>query len=284
MRSNRGDQTQQVFQRCTQAVMHNAPPMHGCLYYSPRVNTLRAYCAPSVLFVLWSCLPLPPPFQLRARLRPVSCGLGSAQPSCFEHVCRAYLLQISEVSRRLMALHSVLGGGNDIDTVWMVVREPLLLAADPSDLMRRLMAMRVRMDPWAPGVALCLEQQGQGGCWVMRDGVLNLECQTNGLCKACASQWLSGDPHVLPTRLSRPSVIHAIQVCAFPLYYYSNLTAHTPGLPTIWFFLQQTLHHGSWRPLAQAWMSSRWLRPTRGCCCCRDRCGTTWSCLGNSWR
>ena len=43
-----------------------------------------------------------------------------------------------------MALHSVLGGGDDIDTVWMVVREPQLLAADPTDLMRRLMAMRVR--------------------------------------------------------------------------------------------------------------------------------------------
>ena len=43
-----------------------------------------------------------------------------------------------------MSLHAVLGGGSDIDTVWMVTREPLLLAADPSDLMRRLMAMRVR--------------------------------------------------------------------------------------------------------------------------------------------
>lgn len=43
-----------------------------------------------------------------------------------------------------MALHSIMGGGADIDTVWMVVREPALLAADPSDLMRRLMAMRVR--------------------------------------------------------------------------------------------------------------------------------------------
>jgi len=52
--------------------------------------------------------------------------------------------EISEVSRRLVALHSVLGGGDDIDTVWMVVREPQLLTADPSDLMRRLMAMRVR--------------------------------------------------------------------------------------------------------------------------------------------
>jgi hypothetical protein len=42
-----------------------------------------------------------------------------------------------------MALHSVLGGGDDVDTVWMVVREPQLLVADPSDLMRRLMAMKV---------------------------------------------------------------------------------------------------------------------------------------------
>ncbi|KAI8466629.1 MAG: hypothetical protein J3K34DRAFT_433240 [Monoraphidium minutum] len=51
--------------------------------------------------------------------------------------------EITEVSRRLVALHSVLGGGEDVDTVWMVVREPQLLAADPSDLMRRLMAMKI---------------------------------------------------------------------------------------------------------------------------------------------
>ncbi|GBF98592.1 hypothetical protein Rsub_11317 [Raphidocelis subcapitata] len=51
--------------------------------------------------------------------------------------------EVMEVSRRLVALHAVLGGGDDIDTVWMVVREPRLLAADPSELMRRLMAMRL---------------------------------------------------------------------------------------------------------------------------------------------
>jgi hypothetical protein len=71
------------------------------------------------------------------------------------------------VSRRLVALHSVLGGGEDIDTVWMVVREPELLAADPNDLMRRLMAMRVGArgaGRWAgKGVSACWQGDREGG-------------------------------------------------------------------------------------------------------------------------
>lgn len=78
--------------------------------------------------------------------------------------------EITEVSRRLVALHSILGGGDDIDTVWMVVREPQLLAANPSDLMRRLMAMRLASSGSGLDVAKVAEAQPallllQGAAW-----------------------------------------------------------------------------------------------------------------------
>jgi hypothetical protein len=37
---------------------------------------------------------------------------------------------VREVSRRLLALHQLLGAREDVDVVWMVVREPGLLSAD----------------------------------------------------------------------------------------------------------------------------------------------------------
>lgn len=39
-------------------------------------------------------------------------------------------MQVREVSRRLLALQQLLGGREDVDVVWMVVREPQLLSAD----------------------------------------------------------------------------------------------------------------------------------------------------------
>jgi hypothetical protein len=52
--------------------------------------------------------------------------------------------QIAGVSRRLLELHALLGGGGDVDVIWMVTREPQLLTASRHQLMSRLMAMRVR--------------------------------------------------------------------------------------------------------------------------------------------
>jgi hypothetical protein len=52
-------------------------------------------------------------------------------------------LQIAAVSQRLLELHELLGAGNDVDVIWMVIREPLLLTASRNQLMSRLMAMRV---------------------------------------------------------------------------------------------------------------------------------------------
>lgn len=78
--------------------------------------------------------------------------------------------EIEAVSARLVALHALLGGGDDIDTVWMVVREPLLLAADPNDLMRRLMAMRLASAGTGLDVARVAEAQPgllllEGAAW-----------------------------------------------------------------------------------------------------------------------
>ncbi|WIA21190.1 hypothetical protein OEZ85_000439 [Tetradesmus obliquus] len=51
--------------------------------------------------------------------------------------------EIAGVSRRLLELHALLGGGADVDVVWMVTREPQLLAASRQQLLSRLMAMRL---------------------------------------------------------------------------------------------------------------------------------------------
>jgi len=52
-------------------------------------------------------------------------------------------LQIRAISQRLLELHALLGGGGDIDVIWMVTREPTLLTASKHQLMSRLMAMKV---------------------------------------------------------------------------------------------------------------------------------------------
>jgi hypothetical protein len=52
-------------------------------------------------------------------------------------------VQIAGVSRRLLELHALLGGGADVDVIWMVTREPQLLTTSRHQLMSRLMAMRV---------------------------------------------------------------------------------------------------------------------------------------------
>lgn len=58
-------------------------------------------------------------------------------------VCRA--LQVRAVSARLLELHALLGGGADIDVIWMVTREPTLLTASKHQLISRLMAMKVSL-------------------------------------------------------------------------------------------------------------------------------------------
>jgi hypothetical protein len=72
--------------------------------------------------------------------------LTTTPAACF---CCCPAPQIAGVSRRLLELHALLGGGGDVDVVWMVTREPQLLTASRHQLMSRLMAMRVR---------------GEGGC------------------------------------------------------------------------------------------------------------------------
>ncbi|GAB4821396.1 hypothetical protein N2152v2_008442 [Parachlorella kessleri] len=61
----------------------------------------------------------------------------------FEDAGASTLPQVREVSRRLLALHQILGARSDLDIAWMVMREPALLSADFRSIMRRLLDMRV---------------------------------------------------------------------------------------------------------------------------------------------
>ncbi|KIZ07410.1 hypothetical protein MNEG_0546 [Monoraphidium neglectum] len=103
--------------------------------------------------------------------------------------------EITEVSRRLMALHSVLGGGDDVDTVWMVVREPQLLVADPSDLMRRLMAMKIASAGTGLDVVKVAEAQPgllllQGAVWEDLDSLREqLASWEHGLASDTDPEW-----------------------------------------------------------------------------------------------
>jgi len=50
--------------------------------------------------------------------------------------------QVTQVSQRIVDLHQLLGGKDDIDVVWMVEREPGLLTSDIGNLTRRLVELR----------------------------------------------------------------------------------------------------------------------------------------------
>jgi hypothetical protein len=52
-------------------------------------------------------------------------------------------VQVLDVSRRLVQLRWALGGGEGLDVVWMVTREPGLLALDQGDLLARLLRLRL---------------------------------------------------------------------------------------------------------------------------------------------
>lgn len=49
---------------------------------------------------------------------------------------------ITDISRRIIALHQLLGGKDDIDIVWMIERAPGLLTADFRNITRRLLELR----------------------------------------------------------------------------------------------------------------------------------------------
>lgn len=103
--------------------------------------------------------------------------------------------EITEVSRRLVALHSALGGGGDVDPVWMVVREPRLLAADPNDIMRRLMAMRLAS--MGSGVDVVKVAEAQPGLLLLQGAVWDdvealreqLESWEHGLASDSDPEW-----------------------------------------------------------------------------------------------
>ena len=53
--------------------------------------------------------------------------------------------RVAMLSQRLMLLAQVLGAGDDIDIVFMIVREPKLLTADPNAITRRLFQLRIAL-------------------------------------------------------------------------------------------------------------------------------------------
>lgn len=63
----------------------------------------------------------------------------------FVHLPVFCSIQVRAVSARLLELHALLGGGADIDVIWMVTREPTLLTASKHQLISRLMAMKVSL-------------------------------------------------------------------------------------------------------------------------------------------
>jgi hypothetical protein len=67
--------------------------------------------------------------------------------------------QVAALSRRIGALRALLGGKDDIDVVWMVVRRPELLTADLRDLARRLLGLRTSRAAEGLDVAKLAEAQ-----------------------------------------------------------------------------------------------------------------------------
>lgn len=103
-------------------------------------------------------------------------------------------LQIAAVSQRLLELHELLGAGNDVDVIWMVIREPLLLTASRHQLMSRLMAMRVSQN-WS------LNQAHQGG-------VRCCACSLRGL--GGRQEILRGCARVLVSPVAQPCFCQAV--------------------------------------------------------------------------
>ncbi|KAL0031970.1 hypothetical protein WJX79_009484 [Trebouxia sp. C0005] len=65
--------------------------------------------------------------------------------------------QVAEASRRLIQLQQLLGFQEDVDVVWMLVREPGLLTADMGQLTARLMTMRLAAENTSVNVAKIVE-------------------------------------------------------------------------------------------------------------------------------
>lgn len=70
---------------------------------------------------------------------------------------------MSAVSARLVTLHGVLGGQDDIDVIWMVVREPGLLTAEVDQLLGRLLQMKLAAAGSNVDVVKVSERAGRGG-------------------------------------------------------------------------------------------------------------------------
>ncbi|KAI3424841.1 hypothetical protein D9Q98_008227 [Chlorella vulgaris] len=105
--------------------------------------------------------------------------------------------EVAAVSRRILALQQLLGGGGEgrVDVVWMLVREPRLLSADFRSIMQRLLDMKVADGSEGLDLLQLLEQQPalllQQSADVSSDETAEerLQAWQHGLVSDNASEW-----------------------------------------------------------------------------------------------
>lgn len=104
---------------------------------------------------------------------------------------------VREVSRRLVALRVLLGGREDVDVVWMVTREPGLLAADFDQLTSRLLDMRLAAASAGLDVAKVRDREAGSSsvCECGCEEVIGQQCgvgRDDGCCMhgwECCARW-----------------------------------------------------------------------------------------------
>ncbi|PSC73793.1 DEAD DEAH box helicase [Micractinium conductrix] len=105
---------------------------------------------------------------------------------------------VAAVSRRILALKQLLGGGK-VDVVWMLVREPRLLSADFRSIMQRLFDMKLADGSEGLDVVALVEQQpalllaaapaGGGGGGDDETAEQRLQAWQHGLVSDGAAEW-----------------------------------------------------------------------------------------------
>ncbi|EFN53095.1 hypothetical protein CHLNCDRAFT_137419 [Chlorella variabilis] len=105
--------------------------------------------------------------------------------------------EVAAVSRRILALQQLLGGGGEggVDVVWMVVREPRLLSADFRSIMQRMFDMKVAEGSEGLDVLQLVAQQPalllQEGAGVSADETAaeRLQAWQHGLVSDNSAEW-----------------------------------------------------------------------------------------------
>ncbi|KAL4437291.1 hypothetical protein ABPG75_004430 [Micractinium tetrahymenae] len=104
--------------------------------------------------------------------------------------------EVAAVSRRILALQQLLGGG-DVDVVWMLVREPRLLSTDFRSIMQRLFDMKLAEGSEGIDVIRLVEEQPalllaagpEGGSEDDESADARLAAWRHGLVSDGAAEW-----------------------------------------------------------------------------------------------